>query len=211
MTLSLRSRGDVELSVASGLLTDRSCAERVRHHGISVEVRHGADLGIAIEAQIHPMRMMAYADGLTADQLVFCTASLGVGRVVVTSFDQVGLLVSSSVPHRRQRVLVGMTHEADDKVVRAVIEAARLDLVGLACGIDSCGADRVSAALGDALAEMAQIRHDHGIVLTRVAMSGGGFRCDVLDEWAELVEETLDDACATLRFPRPVVMVSAAG
>ncbi|OBB81383.1 hypothetical protein A5719_21210 [Mycolicibacterium peregrinum] len=215
LPIGLRSLGVVELSLPATALADSRVAKRARDHGLAVEVRTGADLITAIGVGIHPMFLIVYADRMTADELVFCTANLGVGRIVVTTTDQVDLLVSATVAHRRQRVLVGMTRVADDKVVDAVVAGRRLDLVGLACEIGSGEDAFVSypAAMGDMLAEMAQIRRAHSIVLTRVAISGDGFAVDEtpggLSELAELIDQTLDDACATLRFPRPVAMVTA--
>lgn len=215
LPIGLRSLGVVELSLPATALADSRVAKRARDRGLAVEVRTGADLITAIGVGIHPMCLIVYADRMTADELVFCTANLGVGRIVVTTTDQVDLLVSATVAHRRQRVLVGMTRVADDKVVDAVVAGRRLDLVGLACEIGSGEDAFVSypAAMGDMLAEMAQIRRAHSIVLTRVAISGDGFAVDEtpggLSELAELIDQTLDDACATLRFPRPVAMVTA--
>ena len=63
------------------------------------------------------------------------------------------------------------------------------------------------------IAEMTLIRRHHGAVLTRLGL--GGRRCVPSGDWAvelpELaseIDESLDDACATLRFPRPLVVLS---
>ncbi|MDV3129079.1 LysA protein [Mycobacterium sp. 21AC1] len=202
----------VEISLRATALSDGAVAKWVREHSVAVEVRTGSELSTAIGASIHPMRLLVHADGMTADELVFCTANLGAGRLVVTTVEHVELLASAAVPHRRQRVLIGMPSVAAADVVSAVLAGPRLDLVGLSGEIGS-GAHhfvRCSAAVGDLLVEMAGIRRERGVVLTRIAL-GGEFACFGGDLYgcAEEIEATLDDACATLRFPRPMVVISA--
>lgn len=206
-----RSLDPVELALPARALRDNNVAKWVRDHGSIVAVRGSADLTVAIGAGIHPMRLMVDADGFSGDELVFCSANLGVGRVVVTDVDQIQLLASCAVRHRRQRVILGVT---DADAVSAAIKGPRLDLVGLYREIDSrqdCFA-AYPDAVGDLIAVMADIRRAHGTVLTRVLV-GGGFDLDAGPEnlftLAQAIEMTLDDACATLRFPRPVVVVRA--
>lgn len=207
-----RSLDPVELALPARALRDNNVAKWARDHGLVVEVRNSGDLTVAIGAGIHQMRLVVHADGFSADELVFCSANLGVGRVVVNHVDQVHLLVSCAVRHRRQRVILGVP---DTDAVSAVLNGPRLDLVGLYREIGS-GKDCFTAfpeAVGDVIAEMADIRRTHATVLTRVWVGGGGFDFgagrDDLSELSRAIELTVDDACATLRFPRPVVVVSA--
>lgn len=212
--ITRRSLGTVELALPAMALKDHVVAKWARDHGVAVVVRTGPDLGAAIGAGIHPMRLTVHADGLIANELLFCTANLGVGRVVVTTTEQIELLAASAVPHRRQRVLVGMTRVAKREAVTAVLGGRRLDLVGMSCEIGSDEHHFVSypAAIGDMLAEMKRVHREYGVVLTRIAIGGGGFVFgdgpDDLSELAAVIDETLDDACATLRFPRPVVVIA---
>lgn len=206
-----RSLDPVELALPAWALRDNNVARWARDHGSIVAVTSGRDLAVAIGTGIHPMRLVLHADGFTGDELVFCSANLGVGRVVANSVDQVRLLASCAVRHRRQRVILGVT---GTDAVAAVLDGPRLDLVGLYREIDS-GKDYFTgypAAVGDAIAVMADIRRTHGAVLTRVLV-GGGFDVDTgpedLSEFAQAIEMAADDACATLQFPRPVVVVSA--
>ncbi|CRZ18425.1 type III PLP-dependent enzyme domain-containing protein [Mycolicibacterium neworleansense] len=207
-----RSLDPVELALPAWALRDNNVAKWARDHGLTVEVRNGRDLAAAIGTGIHPMRLVVHADGFSADELVFCSANLGVGRVVVNSAEQIHLLVSCAVRHRRQRVILSA---AGADAVTAVLNGPRLDLVGVYREIDS-GKDCFTAfpeVVGDVIAEMADIRRTHALVLTRVWVGGGGFDFavgpDDLSELGRSIEMTLDDACATLRFPRPVVVVSA--
>ncbi|MEV0673377.1 LysA protein [Mycobacterium sp. NPDC050441] len=206
-----RSLDPVELALPARALRDNNVSKWVRDHGSIVAVRGSGDLAAAIGAGIHPMRLVVHADGFTGDELVFCSANLGVGRVVVTDIAQIHLLTSCAVRHRRQRVVLGAT---DADAVTAVLNGRRLDLVGLHREIDSRQDyfTAYPAAVGDLIEVMADVRRAHGTVLTRVLV-GGGFDLDTgpenLSAFAHAIEMTLDDACATLRFPRPVVVVCA--
>ncbi|SFF63428.1 Pyridoxal-dependent decarboxylase, pyridoxal binding domain [Mycobacterium sp. 455mf] len=207
-----RSLDPVELALPARALRDNNVAKWARDHGLIVEVRSSGDLATAIGTGIHPMRLVVHADGFSADELVFCSANLGVGRVVANSVEQTHLLVSCAVRHRRQRVVLGAS--AVDAVA-AVLNGPRLDLVGLYREIDS-GKDCFTGfpeMVGDLIAEMADVRRRHAVVLTRVWICGGGFDFSTgpedLSELGQAIEMTLDDACATLSFPRPVVVVSA--
>jgi diaminopimelate decarboxylase len=102
-----------------------------------------------------------------------------------------------------------------DHAVGAIVSGNRFNLVGLHCDVGSREHDFVSypAAVGQMITEMDQIRRHHGVTLTRVCLGGG--RAVPLGNWAvELpalatqIEQSLDDACATLRYPRPLVVLS---
>lgn len=206
-----RSLDPVELALPALALRDDNVAKWARDHGLVVEVRDSGDLATAIGTGIHPIRLVVHADGFSGDELVFCSANLGVGRVVANTPEQIQLLVSCAVRHRRQRVILGAT-AAD--AVTAVLNGPRLDLVGVYREI-GLGKDCFTGfpeLVGEVIAEMADIRRTHATVLTRVWIGGGGFGFDVgpddLSELSRAIESTVDDACATLRFPRPVVVVA---
>jgi diaminopimelate decarboxylase len=219
-----RALSMTEMALPALALRNSAVAKWVRDQNLAVDVRSSEDLGVALAAGVHPARVTTHADGLTANEILFCTANLAVGRVVVNSTEQVDLL-SSVIPQRRQGVLVGMpdvnapaygrSGEADDAIA-ATIDHRRLDLIGLQCEIGSRERDFISypAAIGHMIAAMADIWDRHDVVLTRLALGGG--RAVPPGEWAvqlpklaSEIDESLDDACATLRFPRPRVTVSA--
>ena len=164
--------------------------------------------------------------------------SLGVGRVVAGSVEQIELLRTVGT-QRAQGVVIRMTdanmpilaiaaggdmvpcgfrfdsNEADTAIT-AVLHHEWLDLVGLHCEVGSQDHDFVSypAAIGHMIAEMAQIRRNHDEVLTRLGLGGGrvvpfGDLAVELPQLAAQIDESLDDACGTLRFPRPLVFLSA--
>ena len=225
-----------EIALPAIALRTDVVAKWVRDHGLAVDVRTGEELGVAIATGIHPSRLTVHADMLHDSELC-AAARLGVGRVAVSSIEQIDLLASAEA-RRKQGVVVRMTdanmpdlsvvNVADgsapgfpfdsdeaDGAVRAILDDQRLDLVGLHCEVGSHEHDFISypAAIGHMIAEMTQIRRHHGAVLTRLGL--GGRRCVPSGDWAvelpELaseIDESLDDACATLRFPRPLVVLS---
>lgn len=209
-TITRRSLGVVELALPATALLDDAVARWAKARAVAVEARDSADLMVAVGTGIDPMLMTAHTGGLSSDESVFCVANLGVGRIVVSGADQVDLL--AAVGRAGQRVLVALPQAG---LATRVLDCATLDLVGLYGEIDSCADNFAGYAIvvGDLLVEMAQIRRAHGAVLTRIALGGCrltfGAGPGDLSEVANVIDETLDDACATLRFPRPAVVVSA--
>jgi diaminopimelate decarboxylase len=199
-------------------------AKWVRDQDVAVDVRSSEDLEVTLASGVHPARVTLHADGLTANEILFCTANLAVGRVVVNATDQVDLLCSVG-PQRRQAVLVRLpdvnapacgSAGGADEAVGVILDRGRLDLIGLHCEIGSRERDFISypAAIGHMISAMADIRDRHDVVLTRLALGGGravppGDWAVQLPKLASEIDESLDDACATLRFPRPTVTVSA--
>jgi diaminopimelate decarboxylase len=104
---------------------------------------------------------------------------------------------------------------AADAVAR-VLAHPSLDLIGLHCHIGSQVTD--PALYGEAIrrmiAAMADIRAQHGVILTELNI-GGGHAIPYLagepelniDELARVIDEVLEAACAAEHFPRPVIVV----
>jgi diaminopimelate decarboxylase len=167
------------------------------------------------------------------DSELRATANLEPGRMVVSSMSQIDLLACAvgrtlgvfvSVTDVNAPVLtVARTKKCGfrfdsmelDRAVETVLAARRLNLIGLHCEVGSEENDFVSypAAIGHMITEMTQIRRHDGVVLTRLGLGGG--RAVPSGDWAiELpglasqIDESLDDACATLRYPRPLAVLS---
>ena len=181
----------------------------------------------AIASGIHPNLLTAHTDTMSVAE-VQRLATLGVGRVVLGSLGHVDLF-GDAEDEGKQNVLLRMrpqgvisgrpglvfdSHEADLAVAR-VLEHRRLNLVGLHCDVGSAEDDFVSypAAVGDMIAQMEHIRRQRGLLLTCLGIGGGKFFASddehPLCELIARVDESVDDACATLRFPRPVVVIAA--
>jgi diaminopimelate decarboxylase len=102
------------------------------------------------------------------------------------------------------------------EAARRILHQPLLELVGLHCHI---GSQVTNAALyGEAIRRMigamADIRTEHGVVLTELNIGGGhgvpyrsGDAELSLAALGETIEDALDWACATERFPRPHVVV----
>jgi diaminopimelate decarboxylase len=162
---------------------------------------------------------------------------LGVGRVVAASVQQIELM-RSVVAKRAQDVVIRMTDvntpilatagvpdrvpvgfrfdsNESDTAIAAVLDHEWLNLVGLHCEVGSQDHDFVSypAAIGHMIAEMTHIQRNHRVVLTRLGLGGGravppGDWMVELPQLAAQIDDSLDDACGTLRFPRPLVVLS---
>lgn len=228
-----------EVAVPASALRNHLVSKWARERGIAVDVWSGRDLAVAIAAGISPRRLTIHAQGLR-DAEIRAAAGLRPGCMVVSSLAEIELL-ASAVEGRTQGVMVHVTDsnaadltvvraqqdgrrtlrcdsEQMDAAIEAVLGSARLDLVGLHCEVGGHVDDFVSypAAIGQMITEMTHIRRIHGEVLTRLGLGGGravpsGDWREELPELAEEIDESLDDACATMRFPRPLVVLSAGG
>ncbi|MCV7178249.1 type III PLP-dependent enzyme domain-containing protein [Mycolicibacterium sphagni] len=218
-----------EVSFPASALHDAGVARWMREHRLAIDVRTMPELYSAISVGIHPALMTAHADQLTTSDMRR-VAALGVGRVVLSSDDHI-VALSGAVVGRTQNVLLRMTDATTtdrawrqfifdsndaDFAVDAVIGCRSLNLIGLRCEVGTAVDDFVSypAAIGNMIAQMDHIRRRHGVVLTQLGLGGGRIinsadesivRRDLVEE----IDESVDDACATLRFPRPVVVISA--
>jgi diaminopimelate decarboxylase len=222
-----KSLSPAEVSVPAAILAGDGLAPWVQEHRLAVDVRSMAELYGAISSGIGPRLITAHTDTLTGAE-VQRVASLGVGRVVLGTLGHIDL-VGDADDSREQIVLIRMqprdatpdgagfvfdSHQADLATTR-VLNHGRLNLVGLHCDVGSAKDDIVSfpAAVGDAIAQMEHIRRQRGLLLTCLGIGGGTFFATddghPLCELVSRVDESVDDACATLRFPRPVIIIAA--
>ena len=224
-----------EIALPATALTVDAIANWARDRRVAIDVRTGKDLAVATAAGVKFSRITVFADSLSQSELA-AVGNLGVGRIVVGSVSEIEVL-RSVVWRRPQDIVVRMADgntpvfAADgayerpcgfrfdsteaDTAVAAVLDHEWLNLVGLHCEVGSQDHDFISypAAIGHIIAEMAQIRRRHSIVLTRLGLGGGravpsGDWAVELPELATQIDNSLDDACATLRYPRPLVVLS---
>ncbi len=220
-----RAFATAEIAVPALALRNRVIARWVRDRDLAVDVRTGEELEVAVGAGIHPVRITVHADHVRDSDLC-ATARLALGRIAVNSLAQIQML-ATQVP-RSQGLVVRMTDvnapvqngfPCDsaqlDAAIDAIMAARRFALVGLHCDVGEQSHDFLSypAAIGHMITEMAQIRQRHGVVLTRLGLGGGravpsGDWAAKLPELASQIDEALDDACVTLRYPRPIVQLS---
>jgi diaminopimelate decarboxylase len=222
-----------EIALPAHALRNFAISRWARDQHLAVEVRTGKDVASAIAAGIHPLRMSVHAGHMTMSELQ-AISNLAPGCVVVSSMPQIELL-ASTVEHRSQGVVICVTDVNApvltvagaegrgfafdsfelERAVEAVLAQKRLSLIGLHCDVGSKEHDFVSypAAIGHMITEMTHIRRHHDVILTRLGLGGGravpsGDWAIELPELASQIDESLDDACATLRYPRPLVVLS---
>ncbi len=225
-----------EIALPADALRSRVVARWARDNGLPVDIQTGEEIAVAIAAGIRPNRMTVHAAAMRESDLR-ATVNLAPGRVVVSSTKQIELL-ATAVEHRTQGIFVrvidvkvpalapavgkysfqgGFRLDSTklDAVVAAIVNNARLDLLGLYGDVGVLEHDFVScqAAIGHIITEMDHINREHGVVLTRLGLGGG--RTVPSGDWAlELpslagqIDESLGDACATMRYPRPIVVLS---
>ncbi|BBX06256.1 LysA protein [Mycolicibacterium aichiense] len=199
-----------EVSFPAGALRDALVARWVREHKWAVDVRTVAELHSAISVGIHPVRMTVHADQLGSGGIRRASAA-GVGGLVLSRREQVATLRANHTHHVLLR-MSDATMRVSHNAAEAVIGCRSTVLVGLLCEVGAPGG--CSAAVGDTLAEMDHIRRRHNVVLTRLVVGLGealpaAGSSVVRRDLAEEIGESVDDACAALRFPRPVVVMAA--
>ena len=225
---------DIEITCPAMVLRDTALARWVRKHALAVDVRTSGELAIAVANGIHSGRIVVHGDSL-CDPELRCAANVGVGRVILDSASQVDFLALCS-EKRAHGVLIRTTDPglrssweviessgsaplgaspapSTDHAIAAVLGHRRLSLLGLDARIGLHEGAFVScmAAIGHLISEMARVRVQHAIVLRQL-----GLHIDlplkdsdiVLRSLADRISATLDDACATMRFPRPRVLLS---
>ncbi len=229
---------NIEVVYAGKSLLTTAVARWVREEGLGVGVCSPGELAVALAGGIDPVRVIMQGNAKSPDELRGAVAA-GVGRIVVDSSMEIAYL--AGVARRRQRVLIRVTPDVDvhghrdlntgisDRkfgftvdgghaadAARRVLAHPILDLIGLHCHIGSQVTD--AALYGEAIrrmvATMADIRTQHGVILTELNIGGGhavpylrGDRELDLDELAAVIEDALDEACAAEHFPRPALVV----
>ncbi len=232
-----RSFPMTEIAFPAKALSNRAIAKWVRDQRVTVDVQTGDELAAAIATGVQLRRLTVYADALSEPELR-ATVDLGVGRLVISSVQHIELL-RCNVAHYVQDVVIRMTDantpflaiggigdrfalgfrfdsNESDRAIAAILDHEWLNLVGLHCDVGSQDHDFVSypAAIGHMIAEMAHVHRSRGVVLTRLGLGGGravlpGDWAVELPQLARQVDDSLDDACGALRFPRPLVVLSA--
>ena len=177
-----------------------SVARWVAEEGLSLDVCTGGELAVALAADFPPDRMLFHGNNKSLPELERAVA-VGVGRIVLDSFDEIGRLAAVSAgAGGRQRVYIRVTpgveahtHDyvatgqedqkfgfslasgAAAQAVRQVLGIPALELIGLHCHIGSHIFDTrgFSLAAHRMVGLLAQIRDEHGIELGELDLGGG--------------------------------------
>jgi diaminopimelate decarboxylase len=235
---ALRSSRGFEVVYAGKSLLTTAVARWAREEGLGVDVCSAGELAVALAGGVDPARIIMHGNAKSTDELQDAVRA-GVGRIVLDSCIEIAYLAGCT--RQRQPVLIRVTpdidihghravttgisdqkfgftlaqdHAAD--AVKRVLAHPILDLVGLHCHIGSQVTD--PALYGEAIhrmiAAMADIRAQHGVILTELNIGGGhaipyipGDRELEVDDLAVIIEDALDEACAAEHFPRPTIVV----
>ncbi|GLE50407.1 diaminopimelate decarboxylase [Mycobacterium montefiorense] len=228
----------VEVVYAGKSLLTTAVARWAREEGLGVDVCSAGELAVALAGGMDPARIIMHGNAKSPDELQEAVRA-GVGRIVLDSCIEIAYLAGCA--RKRQPVLIrvspdidihghravttgisdqkfGFTlaHDQAADAVKRVLAHPILDLVGLHCHIGSQVTD--PALYGEAIhrmiAAMADIRAQHGVILTELNIGGGhaipyvsGDREFEIDDLAVVIEDALDEACAAEHFPRPTIVV----
>ncbi len=228
----------VDVVYAGKSLLTTSVARWVREEGLGLDVCSSGELAVALAGGTDPARIVMHGNAKTPDELREATRA-GVGRIVVDSGIEIAYL--AGLARRRQPVLIRVTPDIDihghravttgisdqkfgftlagdyaADAVKRILAHPILDLVGLHCHIGSQVSDpaHYGEAIRRMIGAMADIRAQHGVILTELNIGGGHAIPYVsgdpelsLDELAAVIEDALDQACAAEHFPRPQIVV----
>lgn len=204
-TVCHRALRGTPLHVPAELLTTASVADWVRRRGVGVDVSSASELQLALDAGLPPSRVAAQCRDVEA---VEAATTAGVGRFVIGGWSEVLLLAGRQASSHR--VVVDVTDGIGERLAASVMSLGRLDVVGLRYTVSGDEAD-AAVAVRRMIEQMARLRRQHGVILTRVCLAGYG-RADAdpqsLREEVFGLQLAAEDACARLRYPRPALVLS---
>lgn len=198
------------VSYPATLLSLGSVATWMRRHRVPVDVATIGELNRALLAGINPEQIIVAS--ASADAIRSGVAA-GASRFVVESSRQVAVLANSA--DRIVRVLLDASPVPYDGLVSTIVDSRSLDLVGLHRTLDGSNDGFGEAQLREMIAEMARIRRDHGLLLSRISLAGldvGAWAAEprIVRRVADAIYEVVGEACAQYRFPRPALTLSPA-
>jgi len=179
----------------------RAVLRWVSEEGLGVDVCTGGELEVALRAGVRPQMITLHGSNKLPDELDRAVA-VGVGHIVIDSFDEIGRLERTAARNgaKRPRVLVRVTtgveaaaHEfvatahddqkfgfslasgAADEAVRRVLASEALEFGGLHSHIGSQIYDTAGfeVAAQRALGLAVRIRESHGIEIDELNLGGG--------------------------------------
>ena len=200
----------IAVSYPATLLELDALAAWIRREQVTVDVTNAGELNRAIAARIDPMHIVMHPQGRALTP-IRGAVNAGAARFVVSSCRQIAILGDRT--DRIQRVVVDATDHAGDTLASEVLAHRGLELIGLHCRLDDPDDAIGAIKLREMIEEMARIRRDHAVLLTRISLSGmdvgeHGLELGILRRVAEAIGEVVGEACARHRYPRPALTVS---
>lgn len=169
-----------------------------------MDVSSAEELQVALDAGLPAGRVAAQCADVAA---VDAAVAARVGRFVLGSWSEVMLLVGRRVS--TPRVLIDVSDAAGERLASSVVPMGRLEVVGLRCRLDILDSP-ASEVVSGMVEQMVRLRRAHGVLLTRVCLSGYGSGGDSADlrHGVHQLQLAVEDACARWRYPRPALMLS---
>jgi diaminopimelate decarboxylase len=226
---------DVEIAYAGKALLTKAVARLAADEGLSLDVCSGGEIAVAAAAGFPAERMVFHGNAKTPEEIKLALA-IGVGRIVVDSYDDIDQL--GAMASRPQRVLVRVTPNVDAgthralatgiedqkfgmpvsaaSAIRRVLAHPALRLVGLHCHIGSQIRDVGSyvTAATRMVEVLGMLRRECGIELDELDLGGGhavayaeGESGFDLAAFARQVPATVRAACAAQQVPMPRLVV----
>ncbi|MFH5208937.1 diaminopimelate decarboxylase family protein [Antrihabitans spumae] len=207
---------EADIAYAAAALPIRAIVRWVTEEGLSIGIGSTSELAIALSAGVDPKRIILHCNAMTADEAQ-SAAAIGVGRIVVDSPACIAHV--SAATRNPQHVLIHVqpeprhSNESDD-ATRAAVRQSNLNLVGLHCHLGSHPSDTesIASAIHELVAQLDMVRHDYGTILTELVLGGDhavprtpNGTAVHLPDLAVTIDDALDSACATYRFPRPTI------
>ncbi len=218
--LDSQEQPQTDSSLPASVLCARVAAKWLRQNTIGVDVRHGHQLAAARTANVPSGRLVVHAHHLCAAELL-AAAHLRPGHIVVGSPREVTLLATAALPDVQMLLLTvddssagrDIQRRLNDVVVAQALAQPRLRLIGLHADISSGSAAFISAAaaVGQMIGTMADFRERHDMVMSRISVGIDTRTVSPPDlhHHAVSIDAAVRDACHTLDFPNPSVIVSA--
>jgi diaminopimelate decarboxylase len=190
---------DAEVAYAGKALLTGGVVRMVDDEGLTLDVCSEGELALAVSAGFPTERLILHGNG-KSPALLSRAVSVGVGRIVVDSTDEIESLARVTHGGQRQRVLVRVTpgvdagtHAAittgteDQKfglsissgvaagAVRRILDIGSLELVGVHCHIGSqiSATEPYAEAARRTLTFLAALRDELGVVVTQLNVGGG--------------------------------------
>ncbi|MBJ8342423.1 diaminopimelate decarboxylase [Antrihabitans sp. YC3-6] len=205
---------EADIAYAAAALPIRAVVRWVTEEGLSIGIGSTSELAIALSAGVDPKRIILHCNAMTAEEAQ-SAAAIGAGRTVVDSLACIAHV--SAATRNSQNVLIQVQPDArhcneSDDAIRAAVRQSNLNLVGLHChlGSHSSDTDRIASTIHELVTQLDLVRREHGTVLTELVLGGDRSVSPTpngtsvhLPGLAATIDDALDSACATYRFPRP--------
>ncbi|AGB25330.1 diaminopimelate decarboxylase [Mycobacterium sp. JS623] len=196
----------IAISYPAALLELDAVAVWMRRERVTVEVTSGGELDQAIANGVDPKYIVMHSGDAAS---IRRGVEAGAARFVVGSRRQIADVAAGA--ERLQRIVVDAP--SGSALVSDALTHPELDVIGLHCSLDDDDDAIGAVKLRQMVAEMARIRREQGVLLTRISLAdlevGDRFlEPRILRRVAEAVGEVVGDACAQYRYPRPALTVS---